>query len=100
MQKDGARAELSPVVTWVAIAVVVVVALAVGFKMLGIGQSRTFEKEGSQPYMERVKAGGKLYDPPAAALPPGARGGGTGMPAGVPTGPSGGYNLSPPPGSR
>jgi len=91
MQQGGERAPLNPIVAWVIIGVVVVAALAVGFKVLGAGGGK-FDNKGSEVMMEKVKAGGKLYEPPAAALPPAARGMMGGGPAGatpynIPNGP-------------
>jgi len=71
MQKDGARAEMNPVITWVIIGIVVLGVVLLGFRFLG-GSGGEFQKGGSEEYMKKVEQGGKLYEPPAAAFPPGA----------------------------
>lgn len=89
MQKGGDSAPLKPAVAWTIIAVVVVAVLAVGFKMFA-GGSGKYDTSGSEALMDKVKSGGKLYEPPMAGLPPDVRArlGGGMMPGGAPmTGP-------------
>ena len=107
MQQGGDRAQMNPMVFWVVIGVVVLAAVALGFKLLG-GGSGSFQKGGSEELMNKVKAGGKLYEPPAVALPPeaqgrmgGAGGGGYNLQMPTPTGPPTGAapgGAPPPPG--
>lgn len=74
MSRDGDRAELNPAITWGVIAVVVLIAVAVGFKFLGGAGGGEFQKGGSEALMKKVQSGQPLYQPPAAGLPAAARG--------------------------
>ncbi len=77
------KKEISPAVMWAALAVVGVVVIFFGFRMLA--PATKTETKGSETDMARVKAGEPLYKPPAnAPVPqPGGQGGS-------------GYNLHPP----
>jgi hypothetical protein len=98
MQQGGERAPLNPIVAWSIIGVVVLAALAFGFKFLGGGGGQ-FDKTGSEALMEKVKAGEKLYQPPPGIVPgmsgPGGSAPGSGSngpmtgPGSMPTGPMG-----------
>jgi hypothetical protein len=82
------KSEMNPVVTWVIIGVVVLVAVIVGFKVLGGPQAGAFQKGGSEEYQKKVESGQPLYSPPAAAFPPGG-GPNAGTQPRTPTGPPG-----------
>lgn len=83
------KKEVSPAVVWAILAVVGVVVVVFGYKMLA-GPGDKKETKGSEGDMARVKSGGAMYQPPANAPVPRVNGGG---PGGAP----GGYNLQPPP---
>ena len=67
------KKEVSPVFFGLALAVVLVVVVVVGYKMIG---SRGFNKDtkGSEGTMKKVQETGKFYVPPADAPVPGAGG--------------------------
>jgi len=69
MQKDGVKTEMSPIVTWVIIGVVLLITVIVGFKFLGNPGGGQFQKGGSEELMKKVQSGGKLYEPPAGIVP-------------------------------
>ncbi len=82
------KKELSPAIGWVAIVVVVLLVVFMGYKFIA-GPPADMDKKGADTTMQRVKAGGKMYEPPPGAIP----GGGSGSPSGSAPG---GYNMNPP----
>ena len=54
---------LNPAVAWVVIIVIVVAAVGIGYKMLSPAPVN-YDTKGSEQMMEKVKGGGKMYDPP------------------------------------
>lgn len=91
------KQQLSPAAFWAIIAVVVVVAVGVGYKMLGSPGYQKDETGGAEKIKE-VQETGEFYKPP-----PGVPGisdgtqGQTGGPGGAPAGTGlPGYNMTPP----
>src|SRR5438067_2217887 len=85
------KKEVSPTVTWIAVVVVVLVVIFLGYRFIS-GPPANPDKKGEDEAMKRVKSGGMLYQPPANAPVPGAGGK---RPDGTPTGVNS-YNLQPP----
>jgi len=93
------KKEINPAVGWVALVVVAIVVAVVGFKMF-VPPPPEMDKKAGDATMQKVQAGGKMYEPPPGAVP-GSRGsdgsgnsgsGGSGSGSSSP----GGYNMTPP----
>lgn len=89
------KKEVSPAAFWALIAVVVVVAIGFGYKMLKPGGYNK-QTTGSEATMDKFNKTGEFYKPPVS-MPAGSTGsmpttgGGATVPGGM-----GGYNLQPP----
>lgn len=94
------KKEVSPAVMLVVLALVLIVVAVFGYRMLGTPKGGKAENTKSSADLERVKAGGTLYQPPAGAPVPGAGGAMNAGPSGGPMGgPPGGMMNMPPPGT-
>ncbi len=80
------KKELTPALAWIAVVAVVVLVVVLGFKFMA-GAPPDMDKKAADTTMQKVQAGGKMYEPPPGAIP-----GGTG-PGGRT---SGSFNLQPP----
>jgi len=98
------KKEISPVVTWVAIALAVIVVVFLGYHFIA-GRPADEDKKGGDDALKRVQAGGKLYSPPANAPVPGNPGyssssaplvGNPGFNSATGGGGGRSYNLTPP----
>ncbi len=87
------KKEVNPVVFWVALALVLIVVVAVGYRYVGSPGFKP-DTKGSEETIKRVQEGQPMYQPPAdAPVPrPPQQGGGAGQGGG-----GGMYNLQPPP---
>jgi hypothetical protein len=76
--------EVSPVVVWTVVGVVVVVVVIIGIKMFG--GSRKVDTTGSEDTIKKVQQTGKFYEPPPGVV----------HQSGPSTGPPSGYHFTPP----
>ena len=65
------KKEINPAVGWVALVVVAIVVAVVGFKIF-VPPPPEMDKKTGDDTMKRVQAGGKMYEPPAGAIPAGS----------------------------
>jgi len=79
------KKELSPAIAWVAVVVVVLLVVFVGYKFMA-GPGPNMDKKAADATMQKVQAGGKMYEPPPGAIPNGG-----GRPTGI-----GGSGFKPP----
>ncbi len=82
------KKEISPAVTWTAVVLVVLVVAFFVYKGIA-GPAPDMDKKGADATMQKVQAGGKMYEPPPEAVPNSGSGSKGGA---VP----GGYNMQPP----
>jgi len=83
------KKEINPAVGWVALVVVAIVVAVLGFKMFVPPAPEMDKKTGDQT-MQKVQAGGKMYEPPPGAVPGASRSQSSGG------APAGSYNMTPP----
>ncbi len=103
------KKEVDPKVLWLALGVVLIAVIFIGYRMLGSsGYKGT--KAGGEEVQKKFKETGTFYQPPpgivsgggpsapsgAMGMPPGMTSPGGGTAGGVPGGPGGGYNFTPP----
>lgn len=61
------KQQLNPAVAWVVIAVIVIVVVGVGYKLLS-PKSVDYDKKGSEQMMTKVQNGEKMYTPPGGKV--------------------------------
>ncbi len=64
------KKQLNPAVSWVIIITLVVVVVGVAYSVLG-PKPINYDAKGSEQLMDKVKNGGKMYDPPGKKTPSG-----------------------------
>ena len=101
------KKEVDPRVLWVALGIVLIGVIFIGYRMLGSPGYKA-AATGGEDIQKKFKETGTFYQPPPGIVPnSNSTGppGGMGMPpgmstpggaGGMPTGPGGGYNLTPP----